>query len=139
RIDDRTAAMVEEYGGAVRFAGLIVQSGVNAFLAAETALQGLPLTSNWGQTTVTLEPVGVAGLITAWNANALFICLKLASAVAAGCTVVIKPSEMSSLQTRVMVEALNMAGLPKGVLNVVTGLGTVVGAEMVRNPDVAKI
>src|SRR6202040_1033307 len=84
RVDDLTAAMVEEYGGAVRFAGLIVQSGVSAFLAAEQALQELPLTRNWGKTTVTLEPVGVAGLITAWNANALFICLKLASAVAAG-------------------------------------------------------
>ena len=139
RVDDLTAAMVEEYGGVVQFAGLIVQSGVNAFLAAEKALQELPLTRNWGKTTVTLEPVGVAGLITAWNANALFICLKLASAVAAGCTVVIKPSEMSSLQTRVLVEALHEAGLPKGLLNVVTGLGNVVGAELVRNPDVAKI
>src|SRR5207244_5350635 len=139
RIDDRTAAMVEEYGGAVRFAGLIVQSGVNAFLAAETALQGLPLTSNWGKTTVTLEPVGVAGLITAWNANALFICLKLASAVGAGCTVVIKPSELSSLQTQVMLECLDAAKLPQGVCNVVIGRGNVVGAELVRNPDVAKI
>src|ERR1700720_3032851 len=139
RIDDLTVAMVEEYGGAVQFARPIGESGVNAFLASEKALQDLPLTRSWGQTTVTLEPVGVAGLITAWNANALFICLKLASAVAAGCTVVIKPSEMSSLQTRVMVEALNAAGLPKGVYNFVTGLGTTVGAELVRNPDVAKI
>jgi aldehyde dehydrogenase (NAD+) len=138
-IDDLTAAMVEEYGGVARFARLIVESGVNAFGAAESALQQLPLRESWGKTTVTLEPVGVAGLITAWNANALFICLKLASAVAAGCTVVIKPSEMSPLQTRVMVEALNAAELPKGVFNVVTGLGTVVGAELVRNPDVAKI
>ena len=139
RIDDLTAAMVEEYGGVVRFAGLIVQSGVNAFLAAEKALQELPLARSWGQTTVTLEPVGVAGLITAWNANALFICLKLASAVAAGCTVVIKPSELSSLQTRVLVEALHEADLPKGLLNVVTGRGNVVGTELVRSPDVAKI
>jgi aldehyde dehydrogenase (NAD+) len=139
RVDDLTAAMVEEYGGVVRFAGLMVQSGVNAFLATEKALQELPLTRNWGQTMVTLEPVGVAGLITAWNANALFICLKLASAVAAGCTVVIKPSEMSSLQTQVLIEALHDANLPKGVLNVVTGRGNVVGAELVRNPDVAKI
>ncbi|MGB2666931.1 MAG: aldehyde dehydrogenase family protein [Candidatus Acidiferrum sp.] len=139
RIDDLTAGMVEEYGGVARFARLIVESGVNAFAAAESALQQLPLRESWGKTTVTLEPVGVAGLITAWNANALFICLKLASAVAAGCTVVIKPSEMSPLQTRVMVEALNAAELPKGVFNVVTGLGTVVGAELVRNPDVAKI
>ena len=139
RIDDLTDAMVEEYGGGVQFTRPIVESGINAFLASEKALQELPLTRSWGKTTVTLEPVGVAGLITAWNANALFICLKLASAVGAGCTVVIKPSEMSSLQTRVMVEALNAAELPKGVFNVVTGLGTVVGAEMVRNPDVAKI
>jgi len=138
-IDDLTAVMIEEYGGVARFARLIVESGINAFAAAEKALQELPLRENWGKTTVTLEPVGVAGLITAWNANALFICLKLASAIAAGCTVVLKPSEMSSLQTRAMVEALNEAGLPRGVFNVVTGLGTVVGAEMVRNPDVAKI
>jgi aldehyde dehydrogenase (NAD+) len=139
RLDDLTSAMVEEYGGVVQFAGLIVQSGINAFQAAEQALDELPLTRSWGKTTVTLEPVGVAGLITAWNANALFICLKLASAVAAGCTVVIKPSELSSLQTRVLVEALHEADLPKGLLNVVTGLGNVVGAELVRNPDVAKI
>src|SRR5258705_2438571 len=139
RINDLTAAMVEEYGGVVQFARPIVQSGVNAFLASEKALQDLPLTRSWGKTTVTLEPVGVAGLITAWNANALFICLKLASAVAAGCTVVIKPSELSSLQTQVLVEALHEANLPKGVLNVVTGLGNVVGAELVGNPDVAKI
>jgi aldehyde dehydrogenase (NAD+) len=139
RVDDLTAAMVEEYGGVVQFAGLIVQTGVNAFAAAEQALHELPLTRSWGKTTVTLEPVGVAGLITAWNANTLFICLKLASAVAAGCTVVIKPSELSSLQTQVLVEALHEANLPKGVLNVVTGLGDVVGAELVGNPDVAKI
>jgi len=139
RVDDLTAAMIEEYGGVAQFARLIVESGVNAFLAAEQALQEIPWTRRWDKTTVTLEPVGVAGLITAWNANALFICLKLASAVAAGCTVVIKPSELSSLQTRVLVEALHAADLPKGLLNVVTGLGSVVGAELVRNPDVAKI
>src|ERR1700741_1461120 len=138
-IDDLRAVMIEEYGGVARFARLLVQSGVNAFSAADKALQELPLRESWGKTTVTLEPVGVAGLITAWNANALFICLKLASAIAAGCTVVLKPSEFSSLQTRGMVEALNAAELPKGVFNVVTGLGTVVGAELVRNPDVAKI
>src|SRR5579863_10233611 len=139
RLEDLTAAMVEEYGGVVRFARLIVESGVNAFAAAEKALDELPLTRQWGKTTVTLEPVGVAGLITAWNANALFICLKLASAVAAGCTVVIKPSELSAIQTQVLVEALHGADLPKGLLNVVIGRGNIVGAELVRNPDVAKI
>jgi aldehyde dehydrogenase (NAD+) len=137
--DDLTAVMIEEYGGVAQFARLLVESGANAFAAAEKALQTLPLRESWGKTTVTMEPVGVAGLITAWNANTLFICLKLASAVAAGCTVVIKPSEMSSLQTRVMVECLDAAGLPKGVCNVVTGRGETVGAELVRNPDVEKI
>jgi aldehyde dehydrogenase (NAD+) len=139
RIDDLTAAMVEEYGGVVQFARLIVQSGANAFLATERGLQELPLTRSWGKTTVTLEPVGVAGLITAWNANALFICLKLASAVGAGCTVVIKPSELSLLQTQVMIECIIAAKLPKGVCNVVIGRGDVVGAELVRNADVDKI
>src|ERR1700728_4053173 len=95
RIDDLTAAMVEEWGGVAQFARPIIESGVNGFLASEKALQDLQLTRSWGTPTVPLEPVGVAGLITAWNANALFICLKLASAVAAGCTVVIKPSELS--------------------------------------------
>src|SRR5689334_14428243 len=58
RADDLTAAMVEEYGGVVQFAGLIVQSGITAFQAAERALQEMPLTRSWGKTTVTLEPVG---------------------------------------------------------------------------------
>src|ERR1700719_1775554 len=138
-VDDLTAVMIEEYGGVAQFARLIVESGGNAFAAAEKGLQELPLTQSWGKTTVTLEPVGVAGLITAWNANALFICLKLASAVGAGCTVVLKPSELSSLQTQVMLECLDAAKLPKGVCNVVIGRGDVVGAELVRNPDVDKI
>jgi aldehyde dehydrogenase (NAD+) len=139
RIDDLTTAMVEEYGGVVQFSRLLVESGVNAFAAAEKALEEIPWVRSWGKTTVTLEPVGVAGLITAWNANVLFMCLKFASAVAAGCTVVIKPSEMSPLQARILVEALHEAKLPNGLLNVVTGLGKTVGAELVRNLDVAKI
>src|SRR5690242_8631669 len=139
RADDLTAAMVEEYGGVVQFAAPIVQSGANAFLAAEKALEELPLTRSWGKTTVTLEPVGVASLITPWNANALFLCAKLASAIAAGCTVVMKPSELSALQTQVWLECVHEANLPKGLCNVVIGRGDVVGAELVRNPDVAKI
>jgi aldehyde dehydrogenase (NAD+) len=123
----------------VQFARPIVESAVNAFSAAEKALPQIQWTRRWDKTTVTLEPVGVSGLITAWNANVLFMCLKFASAVAAGCTVVIKPSEMSSLQARVLVEALHEAKPPKGLLNVVTGLGSTVGAELVRNQDVAKI
>ncbi len=139
RIDDLTAAMVEEYGGTAGFSRLIIEAGANVFLAAEKALQELPLTRSWGKTTVTLEPVGVAGLISPWNANSFFLCAKLASALAAGCTAVIKPSELSSLQTEMWLECVHEAKLPKGLCNVVIGRGDVVGAELVRNPDVAKI
>lgn len=139
RIEDLTDAMVTEYGGVSQFASGIVKTGVGAFREADKALQGLKLERKWDKTTVLLEPVGVAGLITAWNANALFVCLKTASALAAGCTVVIKPSEMSSLQTQVLLDAVNEAGLPNGIFNVVNGLGDTVGTELVRNPDVNKI
>jgi aldehyde dehydrogenase (NAD+) len=139
RSEDFTDAMISEYGGVSQFATLIVQTGVEAFRQAEKALQNLQLERKWDKTTVLLAPVGVAGMITAWNANALFVCLKTASALAAGCTVVVKPSEMSFLQTQVLLDCLHEAELPNGILNVVNGLGDTVGAELVRNPDVNKI
>jgi aldehyde dehydrogenase (NAD+) len=139
RVDDLTSAMVEEYGGPTGFSRLIIEAGANVFLAAEKALQELPFVRSWAKTTVTLEPVGVAGLISPWNANSFFLSAKLASALAAGCTVVMKPSELSALQTQTWLECLHEAKLPKGLCNVVTGRGDVVGAELVRNPDVAKI
>jgi aldehyde dehydrogenase (NAD+) len=138
-IDDLTDAMVEEYGAPLLFCTSMMEAAANVFLSAEKALQELPLTCSWGKTTVTLEPAGVAGLITPWNANSFFLSAKLASAVAAGCAAVIKPSELSPLQTRAWLECLVEAELPKGLCNVVIGRGDVVGAELVRNPDVAKI
>ena len=139
RIDDLTDVMVEEYGAPAVFCRAMMESAANIFLSAEKALYELPLTRSWGKTTVTLEPVGVAGLITPWNANSFFLSAKLASAVAAGCTAVIKPSELSSLQTQVWLACVQAANLPNGLCNVVIGRGDVVGAEIVRNPDVAKI
>ena len=139
RIDDLTDAMVEEYGCPVTFCRLMMEAAVNIFLSAEKALKELPLRKSWGKTTVTLEPVGVAGLITPWNANSFFLSAKLASALAAGCTAVIKPSELSPLQTQVWLKCVQAANLPNGLCNVVVGRGDVVGAEIVRNPDVAKI
>jgi aldehyde dehydrogenase (NAD+) len=138
-IDALTSAMVEEYGGTAVFSRMMMEAAANTFLSAAKALQQIQLTRNLGKTTVTLEPIGVAGLITPWNANSFFLCAKLASAVAAGCTVVIKPSELSSLQTQVWLECVHEAKLPKGVCNVVAGRGDVVGAEIVRSSDVAKI
>ena len=121
RTDDLTKMMVEEYGGVVQFASPIVQAGAALFLAAEKALHGLPLSPSWGKTTVTMQPVGVAGLISPWNADAFFLCMNLASAVAAGCTVVMKPSELSALQTSVWLECIHEAKLPKGLCTLSPG------------------
>jgi len=138
-IDDLTDAMVEEYGAPIAFCRAMMEAAANIFLSAERALHELPLTRSWGKTTVMLEPAGVAGLITPWNANSFFLCAKFASAVAAGCAAIVKPSELSSLQTQAWLACVQAANLPNGLCNVVVGRGDVVGAEIVRNPDVAKI
>jgi aldehyde dehydrogenase (NAD+) len=139
RIDDLKAVMIEEYGGVAQFSGFMAQAGASAFLEAEKALREFEMTRSWNKTTVTYEPVGVAGQISPWNANVLFVSAKLASAIAGGCTVVMKPSELSAMQTQVWLECVHAAKLPEGVCNVVIGRGDVVGAELVRNPDVDKI
>lgn len=81
----------------------------------------------------------MAAHITPWNASILYICNKAAAALAAGCTVVTKPSELSALQTRVLMECIDDAGLPPGLINIVNGRGDVVGAELAVHPDVAKV
>jgi (Z)-2-((N-methylformamido)methylene)-5-hydroxybutyrolactone dehydrogenase len=85
------------------------------------------------------EPVGVVGLITPWNSPLLLLGWKLAPALAAGCTVVIKPSEFTSASTLELVRLLDEAGLPPGVVNVVTGFGQEVGSALVEHPLVRKI
>jgi acyl-CoA reductase-like NAD-dependent aldehyde dehydrogenase len=85
------------------------------------------------------EPVGVVGAITAWNSPLLFIAWKCAPALAAGCTVVIKPSEFASVSTLEYAALVREAGFPDGVFNVVTGLGHEVGSAIVDHPGVAKI
>jgi len=86
----------------------------------------------------TREPYGVIGLITAWNSPITLLCNKLPAALAAGNTVVIKPSEHASVSTLELCRLLQKAGLPDGVVNVVTG-GAEVGSAMVVHPDIAKI
>ena len=85
------------------------------------------------------EPVGVVGAITAWNSPLLFIAWKCAPALAAGCSVVVKPSEFTSASTLEYAELTREAGIPDGVFNVVAGLGAEAGAALVDHPDVAKI
>ena len=85
------------------------------------------------------EPLGVAALITAWNSPLLLLAWKLAPALAAGCTAVIKPSEFTSVSTLAFVKLFEEAGFPPGVVNVVTGFGKDVGSELVGHPLVKKI
>jgi aldehyde dehydrogenase (NAD+) len=88
---------------------------------------------------VVLEPVGVVGIITPWNSSAWFIANKVATAIAAGCTVVVKPSELSARQNQILTECFHAAQLPPGVVNIVNGRGDVVGAALSVHPDISKI
>ena len=85
------------------------------------------------------EAVGVAGLIVPWNAPLMIACWKLAPALAAGCTVVIKPSEDAPLAVGALVDLAAQAGFPPGVVNLVHGIGSSVGAALVNHPGVDKI
>ena len=85
------------------------------------------------------EPFGVVGLITPWNSPLLLVAYKLAPALAAGNTAVIKPSEFTSASTVAFMELLVEAGFPDGTVNVVTGFGQEVGSPLIDHPDVAKI
>jgi betaine-aldehyde dehydrogenase len=85
------------------------------------------------------EPVGVAGQIIPWNYPLLMAAWKLAPAIAAGATCVLKPAEQTPLTVLEFASYLNEAGLPPGVVNIITGLGETTGAPLVRHPDVNKI
>ncbi|MFT4029291.1 MAG: aldehyde dehydrogenase family protein [Protaetiibacter sp.] len=85
------------------------------------------------------QPVGVCGMIVPWNFPLLMVAYKLAPALAAGCTMVLKPSEHTSLSALYLCDLLQEAGVPDGVVNVVTGLGSEVGEAIVRHPGIDKV
>ncbi|MCM2476313.1 aldehyde dehydrogenase family protein [Rhizobium sp. CG5] len=87
----------------------------------------------------TREPIGVVAAITPWNSPMLMAAMKLAPALAAGCTVVLKPAEETSLTALRLGELMLEAGLPKGVVNIVTGFGEIVGTALTAHPDVDKV
>lgn len=139
RADDLTKACVEEYGAAVKAAVGRTQLTAKSFLWAKEVIEDFKFTKYIGKAKVVLEPLGVIALITPWNANNSQIAIKVATAISAGCTVVIKPSEFCTIQTQILAECFHEAGIPAGVINIVNGLGGSVGAELTRNPDVAMI
>ncbi|CDZ50270.1 aldehyde dehydrogenase family protein [Neorhizobium galegae] len=139
RTEELTAAMAEEYGAPHYFTGFSVSHAASAFLNMAATLENYDFTRRIGRAEVTMQPLGVVAAITPWNSNYGFICGKLATAIAAGSTIVIKPSEMSGMQTQILTECLHDAGLPKGVFNIVNGRGDVAGAEFSAHPDIAKV
>jgi len=92
-----------------------------------------------GNSLVVKEPVGVVGAITPWNFPLYQIVLKVAPALAAGCTVVLKPSEVAPINAFILADIIHEVGLPKGVFNLVTGLGPVVGEAIASHPLVDKV
>lgn len=139
RTEAHIEALAIEYGAGRLRAEATIAWAAKAFTNVRALLPRVPFEKSVGDVTVNRRPVGVAALITPWNSDLLMMSHKLAPALAAGCTVVIKPSELSAIQTQVFLECIDAAGVPAGVINVVNGLGEVVGEEFSTNPGVAKV
>ena len=112
---------------------------VAAFRDAASLLREYRFDTRIGDTILRREPIGVCGLITAWNYPVQMLALKLASAFAAGCTVVAKPSEYTPIGAIRFAEVLHEAGVPPGAFNLVIGDGPHVGSAICRHPDVAMV
>lgn len=134
REDELIAADVEEFGIPIRFAPSRVRGAARSFLAAIDDLRALNWSYEAGPAKVVLEARGPSALITPWNSHYTIVCEKMASALAAGCPVVIKPSEYSALQARLLTECFHEAGLPAGAVNVVLGRGGEAGAALIGHP-----
>ncbi|MFD8074682.1 aldehyde dehydrogenase family protein [Streptomyces sp. NPDC059718] len=137
RRDEIAETVTAELGAPLPFsqavhAGLpITVTGSYAELAASH-----PFEERIGNSTVLHEPVGVVGAITPWNYPLHQIVAKVAPALAAGCTVVLKPAEDTPLVAQLFAEAVHEAGVPAGVFNLVTGLGPVAGQALAAHEDV---
>jgi acyl-CoA reductase-like NAD-dependent aldehyde dehydrogenase len=125
----REVGMPAKLAGAVQVGGPIAHWGNFAKVARSFAWQ-----EQVGNSLVVREPVGVVAAITPWNFPLSQITLKVAAALAAGCTVVLKPSEVAPVNAFILAEVIHDSGLPAGVFNLVTGLGPVVGEAMAAHP-----
>ncbi|HET7577657.1 MAG TPA: aldehyde dehydrogenase family protein [Bacillales bacterium] len=110
--------------------------GLSHFRQAAKELETFEFTERRGDTLIRKEPIGVSGLITPWNFPTNQTSTKLASAFAAGSTVVLKPSELTPFAAIILAEVFQAAGLPKGVFNLVNGTGEVVGNGISSHPDI---
>ena len=137
RTDDMGTAIAREVGMPIKMAKMIQVGGpvFNWGNAAKVARRYV-WEEKVGNSLVVREPIGVVGCITPWNFPLNQITLKVAFAMAAGCTVVLKPSEIAPINAMILTEIIHEAGLPAGVFNLVNGTGPEVGEVLASHPEV---
>ncbi|HEX6228715.1 MAG TPA: aldehyde dehydrogenase family protein [Solirubrobacterales bacterium] len=137
RSEEIAATIAQELGMPLKLSG-IIQAGLptGQFAAMPQLMEEVAWEEEIGNSRVLREPVGVLGAITPWNYPLNQIAAKVAPALAAGCTVVLKPSEVVPLNAFILAEVIEAAGLPGGVFNLVTGTGPVVGEAIAGHPGV---
>lgn len=137
RIDDVAATISEEMGAPMGLAKAAqAPAGLGHFMTTLRVLQDYEFEETMGSTRVIREPAGVCGFITPWNWPINQIACKVAPALAAGCTMVLKPSEVAPFNAVTFAEILDEAGVPAGVFNLVNGDGPTVGVAIASHPDV---
>jgi aldehyde dehydrogenase (NAD+) len=140
RHDDVANAIMEEMGAPWKLAKYAqAASGPQHIQAAIDALRSMDFEQQHGTTQIIKEPIGVCALITPWNWPINQIAVKVAPALAAGCTMVLKPSEIAPFDAIIFAEILDAAGVPPGVFNLINGDGPDVGVAMSSHPDVAMV
>jgi aldehyde dehydrogenase (NAD+) len=138
RYDDVVDAIMHEMGAPKKLArDAQAASGPQHIRAAMKALETFEFEERHGTTMIVKEPVGVCGLITPWNWPMNQVAVKVAPALAAGCTMVLKPSELAPFDAMIFAEIIDEAGAPAGVFNLVNGDGPGVGTALSQHPDVA--
>ena len=140
RAADLAAAVTEEMGAPVSLAeGLQVPIGLGHIASTVEVLKSFAFEEDRGPTVIVKEPIGVCGFITPWNWPLNQIACKVAPAIAAGCTMVLKPSEVAPFSGIIFAEIMDAAGVPAGVFNLVNGDGPGVGVALSSHPDVDMI
>lgn len=140
RMPEIADALTLEMGAPITLArGAQIAAGVLTANEAIAALERFVFEQQRGSTLLVHEPIGVCGLITAWNWPMFLTFLKVMPALAAGCTMLLKPSEFAPLSAMLFTEVLAEAGVPPGVFNLVQGTGPVVGAAMTAHPGIDMI
>jgi aldehyde dehydrogenase (NAD+) len=140
RFIDMGATISMEMGAPISFASRFqAGAGMGHFKTAQHLLETFHFHQDMGPTAIVRESIGVIGMITPWNWPANQICCKVAGALAAGCTMILKPSEVAPLTALLIAEILQEAGVPNGVFNLVNGDGPGGGTAMASHPDIDAI